>query len=142
MNSDFSKIQASKNTFRRDLAAKPVAEKLKLLDAMRERELAIRASKPNPDSASSSLHEEPAASGQVNSKAPATPMAHPRDPLHGITLESILNQLVQRHGWSEMARRIQIRCFMFNPTIRSSLTFLRKNPWARQKVEDWFIREL
>ena len=70
------------------------------------------------------------------------PIAHPRDPLHGITLENILNQLVQRHGWREMARRIPIRCFMFNPTVKSSLTFLRKNPWARKKVEDWFIGEL
>ena len=71
-----------------------------------------------------------------------TPAAHPRDPLHGITLEAILNQLVQRHGWREMARRIPIRCFMFNPTVKSSLTFLRKNLWAREKVEGWFISEL
>ncbi len=71
-----------------------------------------------------------------------TPIAHPRDPLHGITLETILNHLVQKHGWKEMAHRIQIRCFMFNPTIKSSLTFLRKNPWAREKVEGWFIAEL
>ena len=71
-----------------------------------------------------------------------SPVAHPRDPLHGITLENILNQLVQRHGWSEMGRRIPIRCFQFNPTVKSSLTFLRKTPWARQRVEDWFIAEL
>jgi len=71
-----------------------------------------------------------------------SPVAHPRDPLHGITLENILNQLVQRHGWSEMGRRIPIRCFQFNPTVKSSLTFLRKTPWARKKVEDWFIGEL
>lgn len=68
--------------------------------------------------------------------------AHPRDPLHGVTLESILNRLVQRYGWREMGRRIPIRCFQFNPTIKSSLTFLRKTPWARQKVEDWFIHDL
>jgi hypothetical protein len=71
-----------------------------------------------------------------------SPASHPRDPLHGITLESIINQLVQRHGWSEMGRRIPIRCFQFNPTVKSSLTFLRKTPWARKKVEDWFISEL
>jgi hypothetical protein len=71
-----------------------------------------------------------------------TPASHPRDPLHGITLETILNQLVQRHGWSEMGRRIPIRCFQFNPTVKSSLTFLRKTQWARKKVEDWFIGEL
>jgi uncharacterized protein (DUF2132 family) len=72
----------------------------------------------------------------------AASVSHPRDPLHGITLENVLNQLVQRHGWSEMGRRIPIRCFQFNPTVKSSLTFLRKTPWARKKVEDWFIGEL
>ena len=71
-----------------------------------------------------------------------SPASHPRDPLHGITLENILNQLVQRHGWSEMGRRIPIRCFQFNPSVKSSLTFLRKTPWARQRVEGWFIAEL
>jgi uncharacterized protein (DUF2132 family) len=70
-----------------------------------------------------------------------SPPSHPRDPLHGITLEKILQQLVQRYGWSEMGRRIPVRCFKFNPTMKSSLTFLRKTPWARQKVEDWFIGE-
>jgi uncharacterized protein (DUF2132 family) len=70
------------------------------------------------------------------------PAFHPRDPLHGITLESIVNQLVQRHGWSEMGRRIPIRCFQFNPTVKSSLSFLRKTCWARRKVENWFIAEL
>ncbi len=71
-----------------------------------------------------------------------TPAAHPRDPLHGITLEKILNVLVQRHGWDEMARRIPIRCFQFDPSVKSSLTFLRKTPWARQKIEAWFVAEL
>ncbi len=70
-----------------------------------------------------------------------SPAHHPRDPLHGITLEAIINQLVQRHGWSEMARRIPVRCFQFNPSVKSSLTFLRKTPWARQRVEAWFIGE-
>jgi uncharacterized protein (DUF2132 family) len=77
-----------------------------------------------------------------NSGAMTSPVSHPRDPLHGITLESILNQLVQRYGWGEMGRRIPVRCFQFNPTVKSSLTFLRKTPWARKKVEDWFIGEL
>ncbi len=71
-----------------------------------------------------------------------SPDSHPRDPLHGITLENILNQLAQRHGWGEMGRRIPVRCFQFNPSVKSSLTFLRKTPWARKKVEDWFIGEL
>ncbi len=71
-----------------------------------------------------------------------TSPSHPRDPLHGVTLEKILNELVQRHGWSEMARRIPVRCFQFNPSVKSSLTFLRKTPWARKKVEDWFVGEM
>ncbi|MDB6112679.1 MAG: uncharacterized protein JWR69_4429 [Pedosphaera sp.] len=71
-----------------------------------------------------------------------TPASAPNDPLHGITLEGILNQLVQRHGWGEMGRRIPVRCFQFHPTVKSSLTFLRKTPWARKRVEDWFIAEL
>ena len=71
-----------------------------------------------------------------------SPVAHPRDPLHGITLENILNQLLERHGWEGLWRRIPIRCFQNNPSIKSSLTFLRKTPWARQRVEGWFIAEL
>jgi uncharacterized protein (DUF2132 family) len=67
---------------------------------------------------------------------------HPRDPLHGVTLETVVNHLVQKHGWLEMGRRIPIRCFQFNPTLKSSLTFLRKTPWARQKVELWYLSEL
>ena len=74
----------------------------------------------------------------INMPSPTSP---PRDPLHNITLESIINYLVQRHGWSEMGRRIPVRCFQLKPTVKSSLTFLRKTPWARQKVEDWFIAE-
>lgn len=70
-----------------------------------------------------------------------SPAHHPRDPLHGITLETIINQLVKRYGWSEMARRIPVRCFQFNPSVKSSLTFLRKTPWARRRIEDWFIGE-
>lgn len=70
-----------------------------------------------------------------------TPFSHPRDPLHGITLEAILKHLVAQHGWDEMAYRIPIRCFQNNPSVKSSLTFLRKTPWARKKVEEWFIWE-
>ena len=69
------------------------------------------------------------------------PVLHPRDPLHGITLENIVTKLVSRHGWAEMGHRIPIRCFQFNPSVKSSLTFLRKTPWARTKVEAWFIEE-
>lgn len=71
----------------------------------------------------------------------SAPPYNPRDPLHGITLENMLNQIVERHGWREMGRRIPIRCFMFDPTITSSLKFLRRTPWARLKVEMWFREE-
>ena len=67
------------------------------------------------------------------------PQNHPRDPLHGVTLEKVLNYLVEKHGWHEMGHRIPIRCFLFDPSIKSSLTFLRKNPWAREKVEAWYV---
>lgn len=64
------------------------------------------------------------------------PMQPSNDPMHGKTLKSILEELVAHHGWEEMARRIPIRCFMFDPSITSSLKFLRKTPWAREKVEE------
>ncbi len=66
--------------------------------------------------------------------------SHPKDPLHGVTLEMILNRLVEHYGWEEMSRRVEIRCFMFEPTITSSLRFLRQTPWARKKVEDLYKR--
>ena len=71
----------------------------------------------------------------------SAPHLHPRDPLHGVTLEQVISHLVERHGWPEMGRRIPIRCFLFDPSLKSSLTFLRKTPWAREKVENWFIHE-
>ena len=67
------------------------------------------------------------------------PRQHPRDPLHGVTLQKVLETMVDRHGWRELADRIPIRCFMFDPTIKSSLIFLRKNPWAREKLENWYV---
>ena len=70
------------------------------------------------------------------------PSEHPRDPLHGLTLEKILTTLVERHGWETLAERIRIRCFPNNPSIKSSLTFLRKAPWAREKVEAWYLYDL
>jgi uncharacterized protein (DUF2132 family) len=70
------------------------------------------------------------------------PSQHPRDPLHGVTLQQIVESLQARHGWEEMAARIPVRCFQNNPSIKSSLTFLRKTPWAREKVERWYVREL
>lgn len=64
-----------------------------------------------------------------------------QDPLHGVTLEMIVTQLVETHGWEELGKRININCFTSNPSIKSSLKFLRKTPWARQKVENLFLRD-
>ncbi len=60
------------------------------------------------------------------------------NPLHGQTLEMIVNALVERYGWSELGNRINIRCFVNDPSVKSSLKFLRKTPWARKKVEKLF----
>ena len=62
------------------------------------------------------------------------------DPLHGVTLEQLLTALVDEFGWEELGRRVPVRCFQFDPSIKSSLTFLRKTPWARAKVEEIFVR--
>ena len=64
----------------------------------------------------------------------------PKDRLHGVTLEMMLNSLVDRLGWEEIGRRIKIRCFTDNPSVSSSLKFLRKTPWAREKVERLYLR--
>lgn len=63
----------------------------------------------------------------------------PNNPLHGITLEKLLNQLVDFYGWDELGGQIDIRCFNWEPSIKSSLKFLRKTPWAREKVEALFL---
>ncbi|MHB8058477.1 MAG: VF530 family protein [Desulfuromonadaceae bacterium] len=62
------------------------------------------------------------------------------DPLHGMTLKSILSELVGQYGWEEMGRNIDIRCFTHDPSIPSSLKFLRRTPWARDKVEEMYLR--
>ena len=71
-------------------------------------------------------------------------VANPRsnDPLHGITLEMIVTRLVDRYGWAELGKRIPIKCFTDNPSIKSSLKFLRRTPWARKKVEDLYLRSI
>ncbi|MBN1384383.1 MAG: VF530 family DNA-binding protein [Elusimicrobia bacterium] len=63
-----------------------------------------------------------------------------KDPLHGITLEMILNMLVDRYGWDGLGRTIKINCFNHDPSIKSSLKFLRKTPWARKKVETLYLK--
>ncbi len=61
------------------------------------------------------------------------------NPLHGISLAQIVNNLVEHYGWDELGRRIDIRCFNQDPSVKSSLKFLRKTPWARKKVETLYI---
>ena len=64
----------------------------------------------------------------------------PNNALHGITLEMLLNELVRHYGWEELGRIIPIKCFNNDPSIKSSLTFLRKTPWARKQVEDLYLK--
>ncbi len=64
----------------------------------------------------------------------------PNNPLHGITLKDLLTELVDRYGWEELARRVNINCFKKDPSIKSSLTFLRRTPWARTEVEALYVR--
>ncbi len=61
------------------------------------------------------------------------------DPLHGITLQAIVEKLVEQHGWESLGQQINLRCFTHDPSIKSSLTFLRKTPWARARVEELFV---
>jgi len=65
-----------------------------------------------------------------------------KDPLHGMTLEMIVADLVDQLGWEELGRRIDIRCFKYDPTVKSSLKFLRRTPWARARVEALYVQTL
>lgn len=67
------------------------------------------------------------------------PQAQPRNPLHGMTLEAIVTALVDEYGWDGLDDRIPLRCFAFEPSVKSSLKFLRKTPWAREKVEGLYL---
>ena len=67
---------------------------------------------------------------------------HPNDPLYGKTLETVLEELLEKHGWEKLAQHININCFKKDPSIKSSLVFLRKTPWAREKVEEFYIRTI
>lgn len=69
-------------------------------------------------------------------------MNQSRDPLHGVTLERLLTELVETYGWDELAAQIDIRCFKYDPSIKSSLQFLRRTPWARTKIEQLYLRHL
>ncbi len=66
----------------------------------------------------------------------------PKNPLHGLTLEAILTRLVEHHGWAELGKLITVKCFNNDPSIKSSLKFLRRTPWARKQVEDLYCRTL
>jgi uncharacterized protein (DUF2132 family) len=66
-------------------------------------------------------------------------MTQPNNPLHGLTLETILTRLVEYYDWAELGRRIPARCFLFDPSIKSSLKFLRQTPWARERVEALYL---
>jgi uncharacterized protein (DUF2132 family) len=67
------------------------------------------------------------------------PAAQPRNPLHGLTLEAIVTALVEHFGWAELAERVPVRCFSSDPSVASSLKFLRRTPWAREKVESLYL---
>lgn len=69
-------------------------------------------------------------------------MGQSNDPLHGITLKKLLTELVDNYGWSTLAQHVNIRCFKFDPTIKSSLQFLRRTPWARTKVEQLYVQHV
>lgn len=71
--------------------------------------------------------------------APPAPLDQPRNPLHGLTLEAILTALVAHYGWPGLAERIAVRCFQSDPSIGSSLAFLRRTAWAREKVESLYL---
>jgi len=64
------------------------------------------------------------------------------NPLHGITLEEMLIKLLEKYGWEELGERIPVKCFLIDPSIKSSLTFFRKTPWARKKIENLFLYSL
>jgi len=66
----------------------------------------------------------------------------PNNPLHGVKLADILEHLVEKYGWEELGYKINIRCFNYDPSIKSSLTFLRRNPWAREKVERLYLKSI
>jgi uncharacterized protein (DUF2132 family) len=70
------------------------------------------------------------------------PNEQTNNPLHGITLEMMVTQLVEQYGWDELGKRIPIKCFMNDPSIKSSLKFLRRTPWARKRVEELYLKSV
>jgi hypothetical protein len=82
---------------------------------------------------------EPTPSEPQSETAPTAREAQPRNPLHGLTLETIVTRLADFYGWDDLGQRIPIRCFTHDPSVGSSLKFLRKTPWAREKVEGLYL---
>ncbi len=74
-----------------------------------------------------------------DSPSDTAPATQARNPLHGLTLEAIVNALVAHYGWTDLGQRIPVRCFVSDPSVASSLKFLRKTPWAREKVEGLYL---
>ncbi|MEI8326430.1 MAG: VF530 family protein [Betaproteobacteria bacterium] len=72
-------------------------------------------------------------------RVPTEPTVQARNPLHGLTLQTIVTALAAHYGWEDLARRIPVRCFALDPSVASSLKFLRKTPWARDKVEGLYL---
>lgn len=70
---------------------------------------------------------------------PAGPQGQPRNPLHGVTLERMVTELADHYGWGGLGQRIPVRCFTFEPSVGSSLKFLRRTPWAREKTESLYL---
>lgn len=85
------------------------------------------------------LRGDPPPDGSVNNPSVPTPPAQRRNPLHGLTLEHIVTALQAHYGWPGLAERIPLNCFASEPSIKSSLKFLRKTPWAREKVESLYL---
>jgi len=79
---------------------------------------------------------------ESDANAPPAVPAQPRNPLHGVTLQALLQSLVDYYGWQGLAQRIPVRCFSTDPSMGSSLKFLRKTPWAREKVESLYLATL
>lgn len=79
---------------------------------------------------------------EYSTKPQDKPLPQANNPLHGVTLEAMLTALVQRYGWKELFRLVNIRCFLNEPSIKSSLKFLRRTPWARQKLEEIYLLDV
>ena len=93
----------------------------------------MNATEPTPASGSSASEAPPPPTD------PTPPPRQPRNPLHGVTLEAMVVALADYFGWDELGRQIPIRCFQIDPSVGSSLKFLRKTPWAREKVESLYL---